>query len=285
MTSKVLAILFLLVIVSCKSQTDSDLTIISDLPLTLKEASGIEKTQDSEILWMINDGGNKPILYGVNKNGDIIKQIKVKAKNRDWEDLTTDEKGNLYIGNFGNNDNDSKNLSILKIAKNDLDSKEEVTPKIISFSYPDQKKFPPKKNKRHFDCEAFIAYNDSLYLFTKSRSPKDHGKTNLYSLPTKKGDYKANYLSSLTTCKDKGCWVTSADINKSKNKLVLLTEKEVLVFSKFKNTFFFKSEVKQYKFNSTTQKESICFKNDSTLYITDEYQGISGGNLYELKID
>ncbi len=285
MTSKVLAILFLLVILSCKSQTDSGLTIISDLPLTLKEASGIEKTQDSEILWMINDGGNKPILYGVNNKGDIIKQIKVKAKNRDWEDVTTDEKGNLYIGNFGNNDNDSKNLSILKIAKNDLDSKEEVTPKIISFSYPDQKKFPPKKNKRHFDCEAFIAYNDSLYLFTKSRSPKDHGKTNLYSLPTKKGDYKAKYLNSFSTCEEKGCWVTSADINKSKNKLVLLTEKGVLVFSKFKNTFFFKSEVKQYKFNSTTQKESICFKNDSTLYITDEYQGISGGNLYELKID
>ncbi len=259
--------------------------MISDLPLTLKEASGIEKTQDSEILWMVNDGGNKSILYGVNKKGDIIKQIKVKAKNRDWEDLTTDEKGNLYIGDFGNNDNDSKNLSILKIAKKDLDSKEEVTPKIISFSYLDQKKFPPKKSKRHFDCEAFIAYNDSLYLFTKSRSPKDHGKTNLYSLPTKKGDYKANYLSSLNTCKDKGCWVTSADINKSKNKLVLLTEKGVLVFSKFKNTFFFKSKVKQYKFNSASQKESICFKNDSTLYITDEYQGISGGNLYELKID
>ncbi len=285
MTSKVLAILFLLVILSCKSQTDSGLTMISDLPLTLKEASGIEKTQDSDILWMVNDGGNKPILYGVNKKGDIIKQIKVKAKNRDWEDLTTDEKGNLYIGNFGNNDNDSQNLSILKIAKKDLDSKEKIKPKIISFSYPDQKKFPPKKNKRHFDCEAFIAYNDSLYLFTKSRSPKDHGKTNLYSLPTKKGNYKANYLSSLTTCKDKGCWVTSADINESKNKLVILTEKGVLVFSKFKNTFFFKSEIKQYKFNSTTQKESICFKNDSTLYITDEYQGISGGNLYELKID
>lgn len=279
---KKLIVLSYILLIACNT---GNLTIIADLPMSLKEASGLEKTPNSNLLWMINDSGNKPILYGIDTLGAIKKQLKINAKNRDWEDLASDDKGNLYIGDFGNNDNDSKNLSILMVNKNDLNTTKTINPKQILFTYPEQTKFPPKKKKRHFDCEAFFHYNDSLYLFTKSRNSEDKGKTNLYQIPAKPGKFKAKYLNSFSTCNDSGCWVTSADINNKKDKIVLLTEHSAFIFSNFKENDFLSGDFRQLYFNHKSQKESVIFKNDSTLLITDEYLGVNGGNLYELKIN
>ncbi|GAB5565519.1 MAG: hypothetical protein Wins2KO_25820 [Winogradskyella sp.] len=278
-------IILLLLVCSCQTQTGK-LKVVADLPLTLSEVSGIAMDKSNNVIWMINDSGNKPVLYGVDNNGDIIKTKKIKAKNRDWEDLTMDLNGNLYIGDFGNNDNDSKALRILKISKEQLSSKKKtIKPEIIKFSYPEQKKFPPKKNKRHYDCEAFFHFNNELFLFTKSRVKKEKGKTHLYKLPTTAGKHKAELIDTYTTCNDDECWVTSADINNTGSKMVLLTGNSVLVFSNLNANDFFKSKMERYKFTYGSQKESVIFKNDSTLLIADEYLGTSGGSVYEFKIN
>ncbi len=276
-------LILLLLATSCDT---GNMIVVADLPLDLNEVSGTEISSHNGSIWMINDSGNKPILYGLNENGTIMKAIRINAKNRDWEDLTIDLDGNIYIGNFGNNANDSKNLSILKISIDSLNANlTSITPEIIEFTYPDQSKFPPKKAKRHFDCESFFFYRDSLYLFTKSRAPKKRGTTNLYQLPSISGRYEAKYISSFNTCEDSGCWVTSADIDPEENQMALLTENSVFIFSEFIGRDFFSAEFKRYPFQFNSQKESVCFKNDSTLYITDEYLGMHGGNLYEFKIN
>lgn len=275
--------LFVLIfLISCQPKNSN---AIIDLPIDLAEVSGIAFNKSQNFFWMVNDSGNKPILYAVDMNGTIIKELKIKGKNRDWEDLTTDTDGNLYIGNFGNNSNDSKDLSILKISAKDLQSDKKIKPKKITFSYPEQEKFPPKKHKRHFDCESFFYFKNNLYLFTKSRDPKHKGKTNLYQLPTEKGNYKATYLNTFETCNDDNCWVTSADINASGTKVALLMEGGVFVFSDFEGTNFFSGTSKQYTFKDWSQKESVVFKNDSTLYIADEYLGTHGGNVYEFSLN
>ncbi|MFD1063018.1 hypothetical protein ACFQ1Q_07145 [Winogradskyella litorisediminis] len=278
-------LLFILILPFFSCDT-GNLKVIADLPIALNEVSGIAPDANNGFIWMVNDSGNAPILYGLDFKGNIKKSITVEAKNRDWEDLTMDNKGNLYIGNFGNNENDSKGLSVYKISASDLISEKTlVKPEIISFTYPEQKKFPPKRKDRHFDCEAFFFFNDSLYLFTKSRNPKNHGISNLYSLPSRAGTYTANRLDSFETCKKSECWVTSADINLNGNKLALLTENSVYVFEKLNKKSFFNSPYKHYKFTYNSQKESVAFKNDSTLYIADEYLGVDGGNLYEFNIE
>ncbi len=274
--------LFSILLLASGCDTGNLKTVI-DLPIDLNEVSGLTVDQENNIFWMINDSGNKSVLYGLDDKGKIIRELKIKAKNRDWEDLTTDDKGNIYIGDFGNNDNDSKALAILKISKDSLNNKS-VIPEKISFNYPEQKKFPPKNNKRHFDCESFFFFQDSLYLFTKSRSSKNRGLTNLYQLPSKKGNYKAKLISSFNTCEDSDCWVTSTDINEKEDKIALLTENSVFIFSDFKGNDFFNGNVKKYDFEHSSQKESVYFKNDSILYIADEYLGIHGGNVYEFKL-
>ena len=280
MAKKLITLLSLLII-ACDT---GNLTVVADLPRALSEASGIENVNNSEFLWMINDSGNNPILFGLENSGAIKKQIKIKAKNHDWEDLAADKLGNIYIGDFGNNANKRKDLVILKV-NNDSLNYENIGVEKISFYYPEQTEFPPNTNDMHFDSEAFFHFKDSLFLFTKSRAKNDFGKTNLYKIPATAGNHKAQYVSSFNTCNNFGCWVTSVDINDAGNKIALLTEHSVWIISDFKTSNFFSGTIIKYSFNHSSQKESVLFKNDSTLYITDERSGVKGGNLYEFSLN
>ena len=93
-----------------------DLKVEFSLPKKLKEVSGITLSQDNNTIWAIEDQGNKNVIYGVDRKGNLTSDVLVEnAENHDWEDITKDAAGNIYIGDFGNNDNDRQNLSILKV--------------------------------------------------------------------------------------------------------------------------------------------------------------------------
>lgn len=268
-------------LISCNS---GNLKIIADLPKILNEASGNEISTISDLIWVINDSGNSPKLYGINEKGLIIKELKIKAKNNDWEDITSDKEGNIYIGDFGNNDNKRKNLAVLKVMKNSINNSGDIEVERISFKYPNQQKFPPKKEAMYFDCEAFFHYRDSLFLFTKSRVKNDFGKTNLYKIPAKQGNHVAEFVSSFNTCHEIDCWITAADISNDGKIMALLTPKSVWVFTNFKGIDFFNDSKIEIPLNHTSQKEGLCFKNNTTLYITDEKAHGSDGFLYKYSI-
>lgn len=254
------------------------------LPKKLKEVSGNVMIKGSDLIWMHNDGGNKSEIYGVNTQGKIERTVNIKAKNNDWEDISTDEQGNLYIADFGNNNSERKNLVILKIANNDILTNDKVAVEKIKFSYPEQHKFPPKKSERYFDAEALIYFNNYLYIFTKSRVKGDFGKTSLYKIPAKKGNHIATFISSFNNCNDLQCWITGATLSPNKNEVALLTHNSVLLFSNFKKDDFLNGTLKKIPLKHTSQKEGICFKDNQTLYITDEREHGSGGNLFEFII-
>lgn len=277
-----LIILLLILNASCENE---NIKFLAELPKSLNEVSGTETTINFDYIWMLNDGGNASKLYGVSAKGNIKEELKIDAKNNDWEDLTSDEEGNLYIGDFGNNDSKRKNLSILKVKKKALNDKGKIDVDRISFSYPNQKKFPPKNKNLYFDCEAFFYFNGNFYLFTKSRVEKDFGKTTLYKVPAKKGKHVAELLGTFNTCSDMDCWITSADISDDGKTVVLLSPKSVWTFTNFKGDDFFNGTSTEIPLNGRiSQKESICFKNNNTLYITDEKAHGSDGNLYQFHL-
>ena len=278
-----LIISLLILSASCEN---ANIKFLAELPKSLDEVSGTETTVNSDYIWMLNDGGNSPKLYGVSAKGNIKEEIKIDAKNNDWEDLTSDEEGNLYIGDFGNNDSKRKNLSILKVKKKALNDKGKVDIDRISFSYPNQEKFPPKNKNLYFDCEAFFYHKNNFYLFTKSRVKNDFGKTSLYKVPAKKGKHVAELLGTFDTCSDMDCWITSADISSNGKSMVLLSPKSVWLFTDFENDNFFNGTATEIPINGRiSQKESICFKDNNTLYITDEKAHGSDGNLYEFNLN
>ena len=56
-----------------------------------------------------------PAIYYISYTGEIIKKRNIiNSKNKDWEDITKDNKF-LYIGDFGNNLNNRKDLKIYKV--------------------------------------------------------------------------------------------------------------------------------------------------------------------------
>ncbi len=272
----------LLILISCSNY--GQLEVIADLPNSLHENSGIQLIKNSNLLWALNDGGNKNRIYGINTKGKIKKVVTINAKNNDWEDLTSDPKGNLYIGDFGNNYNSRKNLAILKVNAKDLKNKKNADVERIQFYFPDQKKFPPKKKQLYFDTESFFFFNDNLYLFTRSRVKGDYGKTSLYKIPATKGDHAAEFISDYSSCKKLKCSITSAAMSKDQKKVVLLTSESILLLTDFKEDNFFNGKIVELPFDHKSQKEGVCFKNDQTIYITDERSHGRGGNLYEFKL-
>lgn len=270
--------------VSCKNY--GQLKLVTHLPKALTEVSGTQVVANSNLIWMLNDSGNKPELFGVSAKGKIKKVLQIQAKNNDWEDLTSDSEGNVYIADFGNNLNKRKNLVILKISKQDLQTKKNVEVERIYFKYPKQTKFPPKKKKLFFDAESLLYFQDSLYIFTKTRSKHIYGKTDLYKIPAKKGNHIAKFIASFNTgCNKIPCWVTSAAISSDNKKVALLTHNKVLLFTNFSSDNFFNGDVKKYYLGFTSQKESVTFKDKNTLYITDEKAQGRGRNLYKFSLN
>ena len=104
-------------------------------------------------------------------------------------------------------------------------------------------------------------------------------------MPAKKGQYKAEFISTYENCSENSCWITSAAISPDKSKLVLLSQSNLIVFSNFKSDDFFSGDKKVIPFTSYSQKESVSFKDNNTVYIADERSKNKGGNLYELQLN
>jgi hypothetical protein len=273
-------------LLSCQQSSELLATIYS-LPKSLKEVSGIVYSTADSILWTLEDSGNANVLYGLNSKGMIAKTVTVKnIKNIDWEDITKDKEGNLYIGDFGNNENERQNLCIYKIDKKSLNNENAVPVYKISFFYPEQKKFPPKKKELFYDVESFFEFKNSFYLFTKNRSKGFDGSVFIYKVPNKAGMQKAQLIAGFKTCDDyDNCAITSAAISPDQTKVVLLSHSKIWLFENFSSDDFLAGIRTETELQHYSQKEAICFKDNTTLMIADERVKKTGGKLYEISIN
>lgn len=259
---------------------------IAELPETMYETSGLVYYQDKYLITH-NDGGNDAEIFILDLKGKQVKTIELSdTKNNDWEDLTQDDEGRVYVGDFGNNYNRRESCQIYILPKDFLEE-DDVEPKKISFTYDDQTAFPPEKDELNFDCEAFFWKDDSLYIFTKCRTEPFSGITNIYVVPDKAGNYVARKIGTIQLCSSdwRFCSVTAADYSEKYNVVVLLTYSRLYIISGFSKNKFWEGKLKSYQLNLVRQREAICFKGKESWYLTDEYRkGLGGGNLYELKL-
>jgi hypothetical protein len=256
---------------------------IARLPEIVTESSGLIFFNDT-LLITHNDSGDKPILYFVNLKGKLIHQVIVNnANNVDWEDITKDDKGNIYIADIGNNSNQRKDLRIYKIKSQNLLNVNSLNAEIIEVSYNEQTDFPPKDEALNFDAEGIAYHNDSLWIITKCRSIPFEGNAYIYKFPAKSGKYNLKRKTHLFIGKDgftKDA-VTSLDIYN--DQLYILTYNRILIYKLIDNKLEFD---KQFYTKPYTQKEAITLKNKNEIYLTDESTKILGGGyLYKLTID
>lgn len=225
-----------------------------------------------KLFWTHDDSGGQPVIYGMNATTNTIQRTVVvkNATNVDWEDIAQDNSF-IYIGDFGNNANGNRtDLKIYKIAKADVSVSDSVLAKVINFSFSDQTDFSPKgNNNTNFDCEALIAYGDSLYLFSKDWLDL---KTRLYSLPKKGGTFKATKLAEL----DVQGLITGADVLPTQRVIVLsgynstLSPFLYLLYDFSGNKFFGANKRKVLLNESFTQTEGISAKSTTQFFTTNE---------------
>ena len=259
-----------------------------DIDPKVREISGIEFDKKLR-LWAINDSGDGPKLYMLNDDGSVAREVTVtNAKNIDWEDMTQNEFGHFFLGDFGNNENNRRWLTIYKI-ENPIDIKTDTTEaEIIKFTYPEMDGTPVEPHQKNFDLEAFIEFDHNLYLFTKNRTAPFDGITNVYKV----GDHAANFnpekIDAFKTCTtlEKLCWITSAAISPDRKRLVLLDSTSIWLFENFPSDRFFSGDIYRIDLGLITQKEAVTFYDNNTLVFTDEeFKGLIGGNAYKIELD
>lgn len=256
---------------------------IARLPEIVTESSGLILYNDSLFITH-NDSGDKPILYFINFKGKLIHQVIINnAKNVDWEDITKDNHGNIYIADIGNNSNQRKDLRIYKIKSHNLLSSSTVNPEIIEISYKEQLDFPPSDEELNFDAEGLAYHNDSLWIITKCRSIPFEGNAYLYKLPTKAGKYHLKRNTHLFIGKDGFTKDAVTGLDIYNDKLYVLTYNRILIYKLISNKLEFEN---QFYTKPYTQKEAIIVKNKNEIYLTDEATKLLGGGyLYKLTID
>lgn len=281
-----ISVLFLLLsftLANC--QNSGKLKVITDLPSSQKENSGLAIY--GENIWLIEDSGNKDEITQMTLKGEILKDLEVKnAKNKDWEDLAQDNLGNLYIGDFGNNNSDRDDLVIYKLPNPEIEPGDKIDAEKIKFSYPNQLEIPSKKKDRHFDAEAFFHWGTSLYIITKNRARPYDGKTFVFKVPDTPGNYKADLVATWNTCDDQEkCSITSATISKDGSKIALISYGYLWVITNFTLDDFTQGDIKKIDLGYNGQLESVVFYDENTLLLSDERSHGTGGNLYSFTLN
>ena len=273
-------IVFILCLMGLNSKGQLNLRRVASFPTELNEISGIQYVQQN--FWAINDGGNPTLLYQIDTFGNILRSFFIPATNIDWEDLCSDGDSMLYIGDFGNNNNNRTDLAIYRINLNQPQN-DTFYPVRLPFSYSDQFGFPPSGSRLHFDCEAFIIINDTFHLFSKNRTFPFDGWVKHYQLPV----FSKNNIALLIDSFQLGgfmkelFWVTSAAYNEQKNTLYLLSSDKVYSFNNSRSNDIFGGTFTTISFGDISQKEGICLDDNDNIWITDEANNGPAG-LYTL---
>ncbi len=240
---------------------------------TMAESSGL--IWYNNYFWTHNDSGNEPAIYAFDSTkGTIIHRTFIGNKtNIDWEEITQDA-NNIYIGEFGNNNGDRKDLKIYILKKSDIKmnrKSDTVTVSEIQFSYTDQISFTSASQNHNFDMEAMCVWQDSLHLFSKDWVDN---KTRHYVLPLVPGIYSISPRETLAA----GCLITSACTNAAGDKIILGGYSTsnggcfMWMLWDFTSSNFFSGNKRQINIGSALtigQYEGTAFKGNQ-IYITNE---------------
>jgi WD40 repeat protein len=268
-----------------KSHYAIEVKSIAPLPKILKEASGLYIDKNKNF-WSHNDD-RYPFLYCFDSTGNILKTVYINHPNKGWEDLAHDEENNIYIGAFGNNRNDRKDLTIYKIGSPDSIKSKSTLGETIKFQYTDQSAFPALEGNRNYDADAFIAFEGSLFIFTKNRTKPFTGYTRVYRLPQTAGSYHAELVDSvfLGDGPMMDFWVTSADVSPDKKTVALLGHEKIWLLRNFEGSNFSSGSITEIDLLNFSHKAGVSFSDNNILYIVDETEfDILGGFLYKLDI-
>lgn len=273
LTSSIL--LFLSLLVQTQVVTPTALGFMDDV---VSEPSGLAvvyNTATGHFEYWVNNDYEYPDQIHSLKLSDVAtltRTIDVNQAYIDWEDMTSDEQNNIYLGDFGNWVS-ANELQIVKVPNPNSFTGAAPSVELIKYTYP----FVGIS-----DTEAMVHFNGHLYLFTKAVNPNnnatlDDSRTYLFRIPDTPMPGGAIHTAELLDS-----WqvigegedpthfrVTGADLSPDKKKLALLCYERVWIFSCFDGDDFFNGTVESF-LTPYRQYEGIAFINNHEVAISKE---------------
>lgn len=191
---------------------------------TLSEASGlVASLRHPGYLWTMNDSGNKPAVYLINRRGEVVMTCMLTgATNRDWEGLalrpTADTTvGRLVVGDIGDNRARYDSKFLYEFDEPSLDSGQ-----VVQVSFQKRVVVLPDGAR---DSETLLcdARKDVVYLVSKRER-----KVGLYRLePTRSPDSLVAKRKATLDVHE----VTDGSISWNGKEILLRTYSEILYWS------------------------------------------------------
>ncbi len=225
----------------------------------IRESSGIVASrQFGGVYWTLNDSGNPSVIYATKRNGELIQEIKIHgSRNFDWEALGIDNKGQLWIGDIGNNSRLRFDLKVVVVKEpNPLT---ETEAEVIA-------KYPYRYPNENVDAEGLFIANGILYIVSKEQS----GAV-LYRFPVLKADTKQvlERVGEFSEAK----LVTGAGISADGKRLAVCTYNSLWVYHSTDGNLAQMIQSKPWVLRHNFLGEAICFEGYN-LYLTNEARDI-----------
>jgi len=274
MKNTILTLLIIIQYLLLSAQNIPPISVLSNLPNSLKESSGISSSSIPNHYWSHNNkfvNGDPFVLGDLHLfdavDGTIQKTVKIESDDiinlSDMEDMAEDDNGNHYVGDIGSASTNKKMFRIYKINNiNNYEDGETVVSELINFSYPDDVSY---------NAEAMFWLDNYLYIFTKGFGSSDT-LTVSFRVPDSGGTYVAEHLETVVN-DDFSPALSSADINNVENTIALLAYQKCILIKCFTAPYFFTdSEIKLIEFNGP-QNSNVDFRSEAVMFI-DEFKCI-----------
>ena len=225
----------------------------------IRESSGIVASQQFEgVYWTLNDSGNPAVLYATKRNGELIKEIKVRGSlNFDWEALAIDDKGQLWIGDIGNNSRMRFDLNVVVIKEpNPFTETETDILEKYPYKYPDNR----------LDAEGLFIADGIPYIVSKEQTTAV-----LYRFPELRAGEK-QVLERVGEFAEARL-VTGAGISTDGKRIAVCTYNSLWVYEVTDDNLAQTIKGKPWVLPHSFQGEAICFE-EHNLYLTNEARDI-----------
>ncbi len=135
------------------------------LPGDLREASGVASgIRNAGLVWTHNDRGHRPVLYAVDRDGQVRARIELDQSNDDWEDIASapcDLGSCLYVAGTGDNEERRDIISFYRLAEPQGEGEGSVEAERYRMVLPDGPR----------DIEAmYVLPTDRIFFVTKGRN-------------------------------------------------------------------------------------------------------------------